>query len=135
MQTYQLTDAQIDRIIGIVENSIGDAVRAAVLKVVGHDSQPKKRQGRKPTADRDAALAKRIVAVLAAAPTTANEAPEHLRGYLSLKSMPKTLLRNRVGNGYKNFDAVLQKLIDEKQVMTGKCPTKNKRYMILFGLP
>jgi hypothetical protein len=135
MQTYQLTDAQIDRIIGIVENSVGAAVRDAVLAVIGHDCQPKKRQGRKPTADKDAALAKRIILVLGSAPTTVQDAPEHLRGYLALKSMPKTMLRNRVGNGYKNFDAVLQKLVDEQQVMTGRCPAKNKRYMILFGLP
>lgn len=135
MKTYPLTEAQIDRIIGIVENSIGDAVRNAVLEVVGHNSQPKKLPGRRPAANQEAALAKRILSVLEAAPATANEAPEHLRGYLARKSMPKTMLRNRVGNGYKHFDAVLQKLIDDKQVMTGPCQSLKRRRMVLFGLP
>jgi len=35
MKTYELTDDQIDRIIGMVENSIGQSIRDAVLAVVG----------------------------------------------------------------------------------------------------
>jgi len=135
MKTYELTDDQIDRIIGMVENSVASAVRDAVLAVVGHNAPPKQRQGRKPITDKDANLAKRILAVLDAAPATANEAPAHLQSYLAQRSMPKTMLRNRVGNGYKGFDAVLEKLVAEGQVMTGRCPTLNKRYMVLFGLP
>ena len=135
MPTYNLTDAQIDRIVGMVENAIGDAVRDAVLAVVGHDSPPKKQPGRRPAADQEAALAKRILSVLETAPSTATEGPEHLRAYLAQKSMPKTMLRNRVGNGYKNFDSVLQKLVDEKQVMTGPCQSLKRRRMVLFGLP
>lgn len=135
MKTYTITEAQIERIIGLVENAIGDAVRNAVLEVVGHDSQPKKRAGRKPVADQNAALAKRIVSVLETAPATANDGPEHLRAYLSQKSMPKTLLRNRVGNGYKNFDSVLLELVKEGKVMTGPCQSLKRRRMVLFGLP
>lgn len=135
MKTYELTDDQIDRITGMVENAVASAVRDAVLAVVGHNAQPKQHQGRKPIADKDANLTKRILAVLDAAPATANEAPVHLQAYLAQRSMPKTMLRNRVGNGYKGFDAVLEKLVADGQVMTGKCPTLNKRYMVLFGLP
>lgn len=135
MKTYELTNDQIDRITGMVENAVASAVRDAVLAVVGHEAPPKQRQGRKPIADKDANLAKRILAVLEAAPATANEAPEHLKAYLAQRSMSKTMLRNRVGNGYKGFDAVLEKLVADGQVMTGKCPTLNKRYMKLFGLP
>lgn len=135
MKTYQLTETQIERIVGMVENAIGDAVRNAVLEVAGHDSQPKKLPGRRSAANQEAALAKRILSVLEAAPATANEAPEHLRGYLARKSMPKTMLRNRVGNGYKHFDSVLQKLVYEKQVMTGAAQSLKHRRMVLFGLP
>lgn len=135
MKTHQLTEAQVERIIGMVEDAVGTALRAAVLEVVGQHVPEKKRQGRRPAADRDTALAQRIIAVLEAAPATANEAPEHLRGYLARKSMPKTMLRNRVGNGYKGFDAVLEKLIDDEQVMTGPCQSLKRRRMVLFGLP
>lgn len=135
MKTHQLTEAQIERIIGLVEDAVGTAIRAAVLEVVGASVPEKKRQGRRPSADRDAALAQRIIAVLEAAPTTANDAPPHLQGYLSRKSMPKTMLRNRVGNGYKGFDAVLKKLVTEGKVMSGNVQSLARRRMVLFGLP
>lgn len=135
MKTHQLTEAQIERIIGMVEDAVGTALRAAVLEVVGQHVPEKKRQGRRPAADRDAALAQRIIAVLEAAPTTANDALPHLQGYLSRRSMPKTMLRNRVGNGYKGFDAVLEKLVAEGKVMTGNVQSLARRRMVLFGLP
>lgn len=49
--------------------------------------------------------------------------------------MPKTMLRNRVGNGYKGFDAVLEKLVSEGKVMTGNVQSLARRRMVLFGLP
>lgn len=135
MKTHQLTEAQIERIIGLVEDAVGTALRAAVLEVVGQHIPEKKRQGRRPAADRDAALAGRILAVLEAAPTTANDAPAHLQGYLTCRSMPKTMLRKRVGNGYKGFDAVLEKLVSEGKVMAGNVQSLARRRMVLFGLP
>jgi hypothetical protein len=135
MKTHQLTEAQIERIIGLVEDAVGTALRAAVLEVVGHSVTEKKRQGRRPSADRDTALAGRIIAVLEAAPNTAKDAPRHLQGYLTCRSMPKTMLRKRVGNGYKGFDAVLEKLVTEGKVMTGNVQSLARRRMVLFGLP
>lgn len=130
---YELTAEQIDRITGMLENVIGDALRAAVLEVVGHESK-RKQKGRPAAQDKDEVLASKIIAALETAPSIAAEMPA-FSGYLAQRTMPKTLLRRRVGNSYTNFDAVLAKMVADKRVLTGKDKGPSGRYLTLFGLP
>ena len=130
---YELSAEQIDRITWMLENVIGDALRAAVLEVVGHESK-RKNKGRPAAQDKDEVLALKIIAALEAAPAIASEIPA-FKGYLAQRTMPKTLLRRRVGNSYTNFDAVLAKMVADQRVMTGKDKGPSGRYLTLFGLP
>jgi hypothetical protein len=129
---YELSDRQIEQIIGIVENAVSAAIREAVLNVVGHES--KKQRGRPKRPNRDERLAEKIIAALEKAQGMAEQNPEFQK-FLALKAMPKTMLRRQVGNSHTNFDAVLEQMVADDRLIHRKLVGSKGRFLSLFGLP
>lgn len=129
---YELTDRQIEQIVGMVENAVSAAIRDAVLKVVGYEN--KKPRGRPKGKNRDERLADKIIAALQRAPSMVEKHPD-IQQFLNLKAMPKTMLRRQVGNSHMNFDAVLELMVADGRLMHRKLSGNKGRYLSLFGLP
>lgn len=117
-----LSNEQMDEIIALIENSIGDAVRNAVAAVVaGYTATPARRKGRRPTDPSmgDARLATTILATLAMAPE---------------RALTKTALRRQAGNGRPRFPAVLDGLVAEGKVVRRREVGASGRYVGWYEL-
>jgi hypothetical protein len=81
-------------------------------------------------------LEARILKVLATAPAMVADHPA-LEIPLKNKSMPKTLLRHKLGNNYPNFDGVLDDMVAGGRLLTRTTAmySKSRRSMQFFGLP
>lgn len=112
-EPYQLTRSTASP-VSLSAVSFASAVRDAVLPVVGHKRRLSSVMGASQSPTKTPIFAKRILSVLDAAPATANEAPAHLK-HICTTVDAKNDAGNRVGNGYKGFDAVLEKLVVEVQ--------------------
>lgn len=131
-QVYTLTEAQIVKLIDTAVAHITAATKAATREAIDKAiAKVTGRPGRKPKGR----TRERITQALAAAPMLVGKHPD-LAHILSVHAMPKTLLRRKVGNGCKDFDAALQAMVSDGTLITRDAfSTRRHIPMTLYGLP
>lgn len=112
-----LTYAQIER-------AVKSATNALWAELLAEAPQTRRR----PSTTRE-----RITAVLNQAPGMAQDHPTLAR-FLSVRAMPKTMLRSKVGNATKDFESVIQAMLDDKTLLTAPAISNKGRAIKVYGL-